>query len=509
MKLKALKIHHKNLIILLAITIVFCILTTIPLPWNEPINSALIDLEFKIRGSRKLSDKIVLVYIGGDDIKAINKDKGWPITRDYYGYMVYIFNHFGAKVIGIDVLFSTEDRFYPEYDAVFVDALRSSGDVCLPMTFSELSYDHQTNAKLPHHFPTGYSPSFPIPLFQDNAAGIGFSNFDQERIIRKAPLVVAFQDSFILSFGCELARLYLGVKDSINFFSDAIQMTDTAGKQYDFPVDQHGKLRLNHFGNIQHLNSMSLVDLLKNYEANPDTINFKDKIVLVAVTAPGVMKVASTPLSSVLPATLIHATVLENLVDQNYLKEIPIFTHWIIIILLVAIAWLLFRIKHKIYLVAGIFGVLLGYWIIAIIGFSFANWIIPLFYPTMAFLTTITYLEIRRNIEQSLEEYALKVLLNDQIRTKESQLEAARSKLAEVQTKLSEETIITEQSQQLAAERESTIHKLEKELRDLQTYSIPTKQKLEFAEMIYAENSKMADVLELVATVSTEKDKNA
>jgi transcriptional regulator with GAF, ATPase, and Fis domain/CHASE2 domain-containing sensor protein len=502
MELKTSKIHHRNLIILLFIGIIFCMLSAIPFPWNKPISNALIDIQFKIRGSRHLSDKIVLVYMGDDDIKAINKDKGWPITRDYYGYMVYIFNHFGAKVIGIDVLFSTEDRFYPEYDAIFVDALHSSGNVCLPMTFSELSYDHQNTARLPSHFPVGHSPAFPIQLFQDKAAGIGFSNFDQGRIIRKAPLVVALRDTFVLSFGCELARLYLGVKDSINFFSDEIQMTDTTGKQYDFPINQNGKLRLNHFGNIQDLSSMSLVDLLKTYETNPDTLNFKDKIVFVAVTAPGVMKVASTPLSSVLPATLIHATVLENLIDQNYLKEIPIFSHWIIIILLVVSAWLLFRLKQKVYLVAGILGGLFVYWIIVIIGFSFGNWIIPLFYPTLAFLTIITYLEIKRNIERRLEEYALKVLLNDQIRTKESQLDAARTKLAEVQSKLSEETIITEQTKQLAAERENTIHKLEKELRDLQTYIIPTKQKLEFAEIIYAENSKMADVLELVATVS-------
>ena len=504
MNSKTSNIRHKNLIILLSIGITICILSAIPFPWNEPINNAFIDLQFKIRGSRQLSDNIVLVYIGDEDIKAINEDKGWHITRDYYGYMVYIFNHFGAKVIGIDVLFPTEDRVYPEYDAVFIDALGTAGNVCLPMTFTELSFDHQNTTKLPDHFPVGYSPSFPIQLFQNQAVGIGFSNFDPERIIKKAPLVVALQDTFILSFGCELARFYLGVKDSIKIYSNAIQLTDTVGNQYTFPTDQNGKLRLNHFGDIHNISSISFVDLLQTYETNPDSLNFKDKIVIVAVTAPGVMQVASTPLSSVLPATLIHATVLENLINQNYLKEIPLFVHWIIILFLVASVWLLFRVKQKAHLIFGLIGVLFGYWIISIIGFSFTNRIIPLFYPTLALLLTITYLETRKNIERSLEEYALRVLLSEQIRNRESQLEGARSKLTDVQIQLNEETIITEQSQQLEEERETTIRKLEKQLRDLQTYIIPAKQKLEFAEIIYAENSKMTDVLELVATVSSD-----
>ncbi|UCE07256.1 MAG: sigma 54-interacting transcriptional regulator, partial [bacterium] len=492
------------LLITILIIILLCIAATISFSWNEPIKDALIDLQFKIRGSRQLSDNIVLVFIGDEDIKAITNGKNWPITRDYYGYVVYVLNQLGAKVIGIDVLFSTEDRVYPEYDTTFADVLHSAGNVCLPMTFSDITFDIQNQNNLSTDFPVGYSPTFPIKLFQDQAAGLGFSNFDHERIIRKAPLVVAHEDSFILSFGCELARLYFGDKKSITIHSDAIQIVDSTGNQYFFPIDQNGRLRLNHFGDIHDIYSISFVDLLQKHETTPDSLNFNEKVVILAVIAPGVARLTSTPLSSVLPATLIHATVLENLINQNHLKEIPIYVHWIIVIFLVAIAWLIFRFKQKAYIITGIIGVLLGYWFISMVGFSLANTIIPLFYPILAFLVTITYIEIRRNIERSLEEYAMRILLSDQIRTKESQLAAAKSKLTEVQIQLNEETIITEQTRQLAEEREDTIRKLEKEIRDLQTYIIPQKQKqkLEFAEIIYAEKSKMIHILELVATVS-------
>ncbi len=489
--------RNRNLNILLSIVIVFGILSTLAWPWNEAVKNTFIDLQFKIRGSRRLSDKIALVYISDEDIKAINSGRDWPITRDYYGYLVYILNQLGARIIGIDVLFSAEDRFYPEYDNAFAEAIGSAGNVCLPITFSELNFDG-------NKIPAGNSPTFPIQILRDRSAGLGFSNFDHDRIIRAAPLAAAVNDTFIFSFGCELARLYLAGNGTAKLLSDRMQIENASGVHYSFPLAQNSRLRLNHFGDIQNVKSISLVGLLQAFEAHPDSLSFEDKIVIVAVTAPGVMKIASTPLSSALPASLIHATVLENIIERNYLKEIPLFIHWIIIILLVASIWLIFRVRSKAALISGIVGILLCYWIIAIILFSLTNTIVPLFYPTLAFLVTSAYFEFRRNIERRLEEYALRILLSDQIRTKESQLEEARSKLVEAQAQLSEETMITEQIGQLAAERETTIHKLEKELSDLQTYIVPSRKKLEFAEIIYAGNSKMAHVLELVTTVSSD-----
>ncbi|TDJ02863.1 MAG: hypothetical protein E2O76_01985 [Caldithrix sp.] len=43
-------------------------------------------MQFKLRGERDLSDDILLVYLGAEDIKALG---GWPITRDYYGYITH------------------------------------------------------------------------------------------------------------------------------------------------------------------------------------------------------------------------------------------------------------------------------------------------------------------------------------------------------------------------------------------------------------------------------------
>lgn len=491
---------------LLAIPLFFILLAALPLTLNESIKNTSIDLQFKLRGSRQLSDKIVLVFIGDEDLKALNEKGDWPITRDYYGYIVYMLDQLGAKVIGIDVLFSTEDVVYPEYDVTMAELFHSVGNVCLPFIFSELEKNYQQDKELLSNFLIGCNPTFPIERFRTEAGGMGFSNFQHGGVIRKVPLVAVYADSFMLSFGTELAHLYLAGNDTVAIRSTGISFQDSLGGRYSFPVDQYATFRLNHFGDIQDLSSISFVDLLQNYDPVQDSLSFENKVVILAVTSPGVVKLRSTPLSSALPATLIHATVAENIIEGNYLREIPFFIHWLIIAMMAVFAWLIFRFDKVAYVVGAGIAVLLAYWTISMIGFSRFNLIIPLFYPSLAYLATVTYIEFRRNIDRHLQEYAIRILMNEQIRTKESQLEAAKSKVDKIQSQLSEEATISEQTRQIADERENTIHKLEKELRDLKTYSIPQKQlpKIESSEIIYSQQSKMAHVLELAVTVSSD-----
>jgi len=499
-------IKDNKLIVLLAIAIMFSILSIVPFPWNEPLKNAFIDLQFKIRGNRQLSDNITIVFIGDEDIKALNAQNVWPITRDYYGYMVYVLSQLEAKVIGIDVSFDVADRNYPEYDNALAEILSVSRSVCLPIAFSELTFSQKNTNEFSSTMQTGYGATFPISKFRNHVSGLGFSNFNLERIIRKVPIVVAYDDSFMLSFGCELARIFLNRTKSISIDLKTLAMIDSSGKKYLFPIDQQGRLRLNHFGDIHNLHAIGFVDLLQTFEMKPDTLDFKDKIAIIAVTASSVTKLRATPLSSGLPSTLIHATVAENLIYQNFLREIPTFLHLFIIVFLVFSVWLIFRFKKNITIVASGIGFLLAYWIIAMIIFKIGNTILPLFYPTLAFFVTSTYTGIMRSLKHRQQEDTIKTLLNEQIKTKGTQLKEAKAKLAEIQTQLQQEVTISEQSRKLAEERQLAILKLEKELRDLQSYVVPQKAepKIQFPEIIHAESSKMAQLLELVATISSD-----
>ena len=47
-------------------------------------------LHHYIRGDRELDNKYLIVYIDEEDIDILG---GWPISRDYYGYMAHALTH--------------------------------------------------------------------------------------------------------------------------------------------------------------------------------------------------------------------------------------------------------------------------------------------------------------------------------------------------------------------------------------------------------------------------------
>jgi transcriptional regulator with GAF, ATPase, and Fis domain len=457
-------------------------LSLLPFSLNKTIEDSLLDLQFRLRGNRQLADEIVFVFIGAEDVRALG---GWPLTRDYYGYMTHVLNRLSAKVIGFDILFEAPNRNYPEFDNVLADFFQTAGNVCLPMTFAELTLRS-------NHIFTGSDPNFPFPQLRQHAAGIGFGNFNTEPVIRKVPLVASYRDSLMLSFGVELARLYLNGAEAKTQIGSFIQ--------------QHGQLRLNHFGDFNNVASISFVELLKTFERAPDSLNFKDKIVLVAATFPGAPTLKATPLSEALPAALIHATVAENLIHRNYLRELPKGMNLIFIILMAAAAWLVWRVQRFNLKIVGGFGVVLLYWVVAQFLFCKINLALPLFYPTLAFLASLIYLSVTRSRERHSLDDSIKQLLQEQISAKETQLEEAQVKLNEIQNHFHQQTLSSEQARQLADERQQTILMLESEIRDLRAHVVPEEQSasLQFPEIIHAVTGKMTQVLAMVTKIGAE-----
>lgn len=495
-------LQNKNLSGLLLILFCVIVMSSLPFSWNKTISNAFIDLQFKIRGERQLADDIVFVFIGDEDIKSL----GWPLTRDYYGYMAYILSVAGAKIIGIDILFDGADQRHPEYDTNLAAFLNEAGNVCLPMKFSELADVNKNSAAGSPFLMKGSDSTFPLQRFADFTAGMGFSNFGTEVFSRKVPLVASTSDSVLLSFGTEMALLFFDRNATVNFQPHKIIFEAAEDSRISIPVDRFGQMRLNHFGDLENLNAISFVDLLQQFELRQDSLNFNNKLVIIAASAPGISPLISTPLASRIPASLVHATVAENIIHQNFIREYSTFLR-LLLILLLAIAALLVRPIHKsaIKIAAMIFLPIL-YWIIAIEIFSRANFVLPLFYPTIAYLGISIFSAIDEIKKRQVQTDSRKILLEEEVSAKEAQLNEAKEKLAELEDQLKQESTNSEQSRIVADERKQSILQLEKELSDLKTYIVPQRQRksMQFADIVYSPKSKMAEVLELVAKVSSD-----
>jgi transcriptional regulator with PAS, ATPase and Fis domain len=493
----------KNIVVLSIIFIIFSLPAILPLPWNEPITDASIDLFFMIRGNRSVSDEIVLVFIGDEDIKTLG---GWPVSRDYYSYLIHILQSQQARVVGLDILFSKPDINHPEYDRILSDFIESAGNICLPLTFSELLVPKNAGKSKLFSMPEGKNITLSLQSLMKNSAANGFSNFERKSILREVPLIVEFNDELVYSFGLQLARLYLNNLKFLDVKSQGLIMTDREGIKFTVPVDNHARLRLNHFGDLENITAISLIDLFQDFKEKSSSIDFKDKLVIVAITASGISNLKATPLSASLPASLIHATVAENCIKQNFLTEISIFWYWLILLISVIVAFSLVNFQKNFFQIGMSTGLIVLYLLISMAFFTFANKIIPVFYPLLAFIGTFIVFSLEKRRQHTILDTSIKLLFKEQIKKKENELEKTKRKLTSVEDELKTKTQLTEQTHQLARERKNTILQLEKEVNDLKIYSIPESHsnQFEFSEIVYADNSPMQDVLELVTKIRTD-----
>jgi len=480
---------------LLLLTVFFGVLSFVPFAWQDTIDDLETDLQFHFRGDRQLSDKIIAVFISDEDIKTLG---GWPLTRDYYSYAIHALSSGGAKVIGLDLLFSDPGLRHPEYDAALAEFIKTAGIVCLPIVLSDVSQD-----SILHD-----SENIIYPLAEIKAVqpGMGFSNLENDAVIRTSPVIVNLGDSLLPSFGLEMARIYLNAEKNKRFKDGSIFLNNSNGEIYEIPVDDDGNIRLNHFGGLENIKSIGFVNLIKSFESLPDSFDLKDKLALVFVSAAGVSVTRSTPLSAAFPVSLIHATITENILENNFLRTFTAFYKWLLCLSMIFTAMLMWKLKSSKYLTALAVLMLPVYIFTANIIFTYLFCSVPLIYPLLAFTAAhflIFFFKYKENLQ---EDISVKTLLQEQTAVKESELHQALQKQKEIQNRLEEEQSEAEQMRKTAIEKEEEVLTLQKELDDLHSYTIEehNPEHTKFSKIIYSENSKMKEVLDLAATVASD-----
>ncbi len=489
MKITAL-INNIYSTVIITIALIGLVLLFTPLAENS--SDTTITQWIKLRGDRQVSDDLLVIFIDQNDIESLH---GWPITRDYYGYLTHILQNAGAKVIAFDLLFDTHDSRYPEFDEAFADFIQSADRVCLPMAFTDLEQNTFTNSPFPHPY-IGQEPRNPINIFKENCKATGFSNMGSDAETRQVPLVAYQNEKPVYSFGLEMARLFLNVStDNFLMTRKDIEFKPDSGKAIRIPIGPSGEFRPDHFGSIENLNAISFVDLLQQYQENPDLLDVKDKLVLITVTSPGHAPLKVTPLSNALPASLVHLTVAENIISGRFIRIAPLWAQALIIFIIAALLMILYQKPIKsfiIFIIAGIILVLfISYILFSALQIIFP-WMLPFVVWTISAIFIISLKVIRK--EQHLTSHH--DLLQQQILSKEQALQDAKAQFEKEQNK----------SENITTSMQQEIQKLESQIRDLQTYDNPQSAPVTvgFTNIIHTNGSPMQKVLELVQKVGSD-----
>lgn len=304
---------------------------------------------------------IVLIVIDENSIEANREELGrWPWDREAYDPLITYAAAGGARAIVFDITFPEPHRHYPVGDTILAEALADAGNVVLAMTLHPGDDDaaaewdrnraatdagrirlEQGRALLARHglpvvgtsgigrdLPYGEEP---YPLVGDQAAALGVINWtpDQDGVSRSQQIVFSHRGAVFPSLALAAAR----VVDPDRFAGD-VHVSDSELRIGDERIPLHqGRLiprwhgpyyrdgRTTYRSVPAHHIIVSAQEVWAGREPPVPLEDFADRIVIIAATAVSAFETRATPVASHDPGVVIHATILDNLLNGDAIRR--------------------------------------------------------------------------------------------------------------------------------------------------------------------------------------------
>ncbi len=293
----------------------------------------------------KATDSIRLILLDQNSLDWAKNENGWtwPWPREIYSAIVNYCRRSGAKALAFDVLFTEPSSYGVEDDAALGRSISEFGPVVGAVFLGK-------NSGSESHWPTAIPApklnvlgldkwldqsnsetmvfpraTIPIDELAQNAAVLSNVHLDPDPdgIYRSVTPFCVFDNKILPSLG-------LGSYLAANFQA---QMQIEPGKltvdQNTFPIDQRGSVILNYRGPSGTHKAYSAAAVLQSEirlrRGETPTIQdnnaFKDKYVFFGFSAPGLYDLRSSPVDGVYPGVEIQATVLDNVLSDDFIRK--------------------------------------------------------------------------------------------------------------------------------------------------------------------------------------------
>lgn len=323
----------------------------------ERLEYGLYDLGSRLR-VKPASSAVSIIAI---DDRSIADFGPWPWPRSYIAFMIDMLDAYGAKVIGLDLIYAGKDMNHglrevtniiktiennPQYsrknmstivllsalkdaeqrldnDAIMANSIATSKKVLLPVLFDlENQKKNAAVISLPDYLAANsifpYPPdnsiaasaiSVPIEPFAREASRLGHINIIPERdnVVRAERLFIRYQNRIFPSFALQAALAYLNMDlTDINF-----------GKTMDLGAKKIPLISDNmHIAFKRDIPYYEFIDVInKKIPAE----SFRDKIVIIAPSTAALGELQETPVAYNVPSVKITANVIDNILSDDYI----------------------------------------------------------------------------------------------------------------------------------------------------------------------------------------------
>lgn len=326
---------------------------------NSNINDFLMSMEnrtFDLRQNilanskyKKPNKDIVLIVIDDPSYEYLLEEYGeWPIPRYIYANLINYIERQNPAAIAFDLMFIKSLKSTNNADTQLVNAIKKYDNVYTSMNFDNEHVDEREPIKLDSKFQVSVKNNSKVnfsdvtysncrsilPQILAATPNVGLINVSRssDGIIRKVPSFMIYQNNYYPHLSLLIGLKYLKEKEHFqanNFTIDKNQ-TIKVGNRI-IPIDKDGGTILNWYGPEGTFSEIPFYKILNAMNSNNyNKFNFKNKIVYVGITATSLYDTKSVPVSKVYPGVEIHATYVNNLIDNNFIKKAKLSTNILI-----------------------------------------------------------------------------------------------------------------------------------------------------------------------------------
>jgi adenylate cyclase len=342
----------------IALAVLFVLTKFADWPVLRGLETASLDLRFRIRGRIPPGPQTVTVLVNGTSLSQLGR---WPLNRELYARAVRMLKRDGARVIAFDLLFPEPDDTVPprlrsaartalahapdpalrlalagfvgdDPDTEFAQAIRAAGDVLLATALFRgtpreapglASQVYQRFDQSVHQPVFPLQPAralMPIAPLTAAAAGLGHVDiaFDDDGAPRYDYLALPFAGDFVPSLAVRIVALWQGVPwPQVGLaLGDGVRIGDRF-----IPTDPAMRLVINYRGRAHTIRSYSFADLVDGRLA-PGL--FRNRIVLIGASFIGSADSYPGPFDNTpIPGTERLADIVDTILTGDFIREDP------------------------------------------------------------------------------------------------------------------------------------------------------------------------------------------
>ena len=335
--------RHPGLILYLLITLLIIALFLEQNSTFENIENKIVDLMYSFRGEQEAGNEIVMLEI---DDKAVDYLGWWPWSHHKLAQLIEGLDYYQPKVIFLDFAIQNNVEDYVSGNSqLLAENILQADNVIMPFGVqlgrrtpsTRIAPDWLKNSAIrmdgvisSNQIDMATKLDLPEEIFGNAAKylGVGLNYFEKDNSVRYQPMLVKYENRYYPSQELMAAAAYLGYKPSQITYKPGVSV------QIDnktIPVDNHGRFMINYLGKPGMFTSYSVKDL---WDGKIPVEELEHKIVMVTLTATGQYDNLVTPVSKNMTPGEKSATIIQNIIKDNYIHSYEATANMQILVLL-------------------------------------------------------------------------------------------------------------------------------------------------------------------------------